>query len=191
MEQNNRNNNLMQLFQELTFSPLTEELVKEIEKVLLSILDNNNKEIFSDPLLYNFLLLLKNKSEINFLLSYLIEEIEHKSLRIFYYSLIEKNENYDDILMELPRFTADQVTLPPPGSLGRAGRKVILPNHKVYHVNYRIDDKGQALEILDIKESVQASKAQFNTLNYSPLAQIYEQNLKENNNRNCIPENEL
>lgn len=92
MERLCSNNNLIDLFQKVSLSPLNQELLIQIEQALEEILDSKDYSIFNSLLLHNFILLLRNKESSSFYLNHLIHEIELKSLRLVYSNRVPLEE---------------------------------------------------------------------------------------------------
>lgn len=92
MEQNRPQYNLRDMFAMVAIEGITDANKVYIETFLIDVLDRRDMiDTFSSPLFFNFILLLKNQGESTFLLNHLIQEVELKSLRLTYMSLLSTN----------------------------------------------------------------------------------------------------
>ena len=198
METNNRKNHLIKLFQAITLYGLNDEnLAKDIENFFIEILDNKDCEsIFNDTLLYKFLLILKQQDQLSFVISFLIKELELKSLRLEYTKLEKveqcqniKNENGNLSTPEkLPRIK-DSKLWPEEGKTAIVKlMETTEDGQKEKESTYEIDSQGQALRLVSrYLRPISDSALNETILNRSPLSELKEKYKKEDE----ITENDL
>lgn len=160
MDHNSITNDLTALFQDVALNGVTNDNVDIIANLFMIILDDNNFTIFNNPLIANLIYLIE-MNESSILIKHLVTEFKLKSLRLIYTnknSLMQEDcaapssqkqcctENEED----LPLFT-NLIDLPPEGSFSRA-KKIEEINGKKIIKTYRINHRGQAVELLGVEE---------------------------------------
>lgn len=63
---------------------LNEQTVKSVERVLIGLIDHKCDNLFNTNKVCNFLIFLKSQQYSSFLINHLIDEVERKSLRLYY-----------------------------------------------------------------------------------------------------------
>lgn len=84
MEQNSLELDLIQTFNQLIMLGLNEQTVKSVERVLIGLIDHKCDNLFNTNKVCNFLIFLKSQQYSSFLINHLIDEVERKSLRLYY-----------------------------------------------------------------------------------------------------------
>lgn len=84
MERNSLEFDLIQTFNQLIMLGLNEQTAKNVERVLTGLIDYKCDNLFNTNKVCNFLIFLKSQQYSSFLINHLIDEVERKSLRLYY-----------------------------------------------------------------------------------------------------------
>lgn len=176
MERNQFIDCLTLLFNEVSINGIYENILEDIEAFLILCLDNEeNNFIFNFSPFYQFVLLLKRQDKISRFLRVLLDEIEMKSIRLYYQNSIESKDKFEPVFNEvLPTFT--NIKLPEKGKY-----KICTQRDGGKMIYYKVDSTGRAIE--KIKEEINP----LIDFNNSALSEIYENTLKNQK----INENDL
>lgn len=165
MEQNNLEQALKDMLVILLTQELDEEFLSIVEDFLVDILDSNNYNIFNNDLFFNFINLLEMQTQTTIYLSFLIKEIKTKSIRLKISSLISDNSNRQIESSKITKYKYKQL---------------LSPNQARITIK---DQNGHILEQhVETLEDTSGEKAI--KMSFSPLSQLFEKNLK-------LDENEL
>lgn len=93
MERNSLEFDLIQTFNKVIMLGLNEQTSRDVERVLTALVDYKCDSLYEGNKVCNFLLFLKSQNNSSFLINHLIDEVERKSLRLYYTKNLLNNSN--------------------------------------------------------------------------------------------------